>query len=241
MPTTNFFFNNYKQSQEQDLLESLTIEAIGIYGEDMYYIPRRINNKDKLYTEDDQSSYEQAFQVPIYIENVNGFAGDGTFLSKFGVEIRDQVILSIAQRIFNDEVGSYTTQTRPNEGDLIYFPLNNKCFQIKYVDKFAFYYQLGKLYTWKMTCELFEYSNEIFNTGIAQIDSLQQNFSTNILDYGLLDEQGNYLMTEDGDYLVTEQYGIDRIIDTGANENFEQEGDDIIDFSVTDPFSEGNL
>jgi hypothetical protein len=92
-----------------------------------------------------------------------------------------------------------------------------------------------------MTCELFEYSNEIFNTGIPQIDSLQQNFSTNILDYGLLDEQGNYLMTEDGDYLVTEQYGIDRIIDTGANENLEEEGDDIIDFSVTDPFSEGNL
>ena len=241
MPTTNFFFNNYKQSQEQDLLEALTIEAIGVYGEDMYYIPRRINNKDKLYTEDDQSSYEQAFQVPIYIENVNGFAGDGTFLAKFGVEIRDQVIFSIAQRVFNDEVGSYTTQVRPNEGDLIYFPLNNKCFQITYVDKFAFYYQLGKLYTWKMTCELFEYSNEIFNTGIPQIDSLQQNFSTNVLNYALRDQQDNYLTTEDGDYIVTEQYNIDEIIGTGANENLEQEGDDIIDFSVTDPFSEGNI
>lgn len=241
MPTTNFFFNNYKQYQEQDLLESLTIEAIGIYGEDMFYVPRRINNKDKLYTEDDQSSYEQAFQVPIYIENVNGFQGDGTFLSKFGVEIRDQVIFSIAQRVFNDEVGVYTSQVRPNEGDLLYFPLNNKCFQVKYVDKFAMYYQLGKLYTWKMTCELFEYSNEIFNTGIPQIDSLQQKFSTNILDYALLDQQDKPIQTEDGDYIVTEQYNIDTIAGTGANETIEAEGDDIIDFSVKDPFSEGVL
>ena len=162
--TTNFFFNNYRQSQEQLVLEDLIVEAIRIYGEDMYYVPRVLTNLDKLYTEDDQSRYEQAFLVELYIKSVDGFSGDGNFMSKFGLEIRDQVIFSIAQRTFNKEIGAYTTLVRPREGDLIYFPLNNKCFQIKYVNKFEMFYQLGALQTWEITCELFEYADEVFDT-----------------------------------------------------------------------------
>ena len=130
--STNFFFNNFNSSQEQNLLESLIIEAISIYGEQMYFIPRNINNFDQLYTADDQSSYTQTYAVPIYIENINGFTGDGNFMSKFGLEIRDQVTFSIAQRVFSEQVGIYTKLIRPREGDILYFPLNNKCFQIKF-------------------------------------------------------------------------------------------------------------
>lgn len=238
---TNFFFNNFKNSQEQNLLESLIIEAIKIYGEDMYYIPRKINNLDKLYTADDQSSFEQAFMVELYIKSVDGFSGDGNFMSKFGLEIRDQVIFSIAQRVFNEEIGAYTTAPRPNEGDLIFFPLNNKCFQIKYVNKQEMFYQLGALQTWELTCELFEYSNEIFNTGIPEIDRIQTQYSTNILDYAIKDTQGNYLLDEDGNYIVMEQYNMENIIGTGENDMFQGESDQYVDFSVKDPFSEGNI
>lgn len=238
---TNFFFNNFKSSQEQVLLENLIIEAIKIYGEDMWYIPRKLGNFDRLYTADDQSHFEQAFMVEVYIKSVDGFAGDGNFMSKFGLEIRDQVVFSMAQRIFNQEIGSQTNLVRPNEGDLIYFPLNKKCFQIKFVNKFEMFYQLGALQTWEMTCELFEYSNEIINTGIPEIDLLQLKESTNILDYSIRDEQGVPLKDEEGNYLVKDSYDLEAITGTSENETIQKEANGFIDFSQMDPFAEGNL
>lgn len=243
---TSVFFNNFQNSQEQQLLESLIIESIRIYGEDMFYVPRKLNNYDPLYTADDSSSYEQAFMVEMYIKSVDGFSGDGNFLSKFGLEIRDQVTFSIAQRVFNDEIGYYTTFTRPREGDLVYFPLNRKCFQIKFVNKQEFFYQLGALQTWELTCELFEYSNEVFNTGIPEIDAIQTFYSTDILDWAIKTEQGEYLLDEQGEYIVSEGYKLDQIAFGSENdqiqqgsENYPIGSDDFIDFSEKDPFSEG--
>jgi hypothetical protein len=239
--TTNFYFNNYRNSGEQDLLESLIVEAIKIYGEDMYYITRNINNLDKLYTADDQSSYTNAYLCEFYIKSVDGFSGDGNFMSKFGLEIRDQVIFSIAQRTFSREIGAYTTLVRPNEGDLIYFPLNNKCFQVKFVNKFEMFYQLGTLQTWEMTCELFEYSDEVFNTGIPDIDRIQLNYSTNMLDYVIMDETGAPILDEDGNYIEMEQYNLDTIEGTGTNGTMANSSSGFIDWSVQDPFSEGQI
>jgi hypothetical protein len=215
----------------------------------MYYMPRTLTNYDKLLGTDDQSQYNKAILVELYIKSVDGFTGDGNFMSKFGLQIRDQVVFSIAQRTFNQEVAIQTDQLRPNEGDLIYFPLNRKCFQIKYVNKYEMFYQFGALQTWELTCELFEYSNEQFNTGIAEIDIIQKKFSTNILDYSLMDEEGDFLTDEDGNYLVSETYDIDTInpaadndvIQSGGSSEFDFGSDDFIDFSETDPFSEGNI
>ena len=245
---TNFYFNNFSASNEQGLFEDLIIESIKIYGEDMYYLPRTLTNYDKLMGTDDQSQYNQAILVELYIKSIDGFQGDGSFMSKFGLQIRDQVVFSIAQRTFNQEVAIMTDQVRPNEGDLIYFPLNRKCFQIRYVNKQEMFYQFGALQTWELTCELFEYSNEQFNTGIAEIDIIQQKFSTNVLDYALMDEQGDFLQDEDGSYIVNESYDITTInpaedndaIQSGS-ENFPEGSDDFIDFSERDPFSEGNI
>ena len=236
---SSFFFNNFKSSQEQLLIENLIIEAIKIYGEDVYYIPRNINNLDKLYYTDDQSSYNHAILIEMYIKSVDGFAGDGNFMSKFGLEIRDQVVFSVAQRVFNEEVSAYTTNIRPNEGDLVYFPLNRKCFQVKFVNKFEMFYQLGGLQTWDLTCELFEYSNEIFNTGIAEIDAIQVKFDTNIISWSVLTETGEALLTEDGDYLVSEKYDLEVIDPTTENKTIQDESNEFIDFSESDPFSEG--
>jgi len=245
---TSPFFNNYNSFGEQNLLEDLIIESIKIYGQDVYFIPRVITKYDKLYTEDDQSHYNQAYQVEMYIKSIDGFSGDGDFLSKFGVEIRDQVVFSIARRVFDQEIGRFTTQVRPNEGDLIYFPLNGKCFQIRYVNKFEMFYQLGGLQTWEMTCELFEYSNEVLNTGIQNIDKLQTNFSTNILDYTLNDENKIPLLDENSNYVVNELFDIEKIdpaadnntLSNGSN-NFPSGSNSFINFSVHNPFTENDL
>ena len=222
------------------MLESLIIEAIQIYGEDVLYLPRNINNLDKIYTEDDQSTFTLALPIEMYIKSVDGFSGDGNFMSKFGLEIRDQVVFSVSQRVFSQEIGVSRGFTRPREGDLIFFPLNSKCFQIKYVNKFEMFYQLGALQTWEMTCELFEYSNEDIDTGIYEIDIIQTRLSTNILDRSITDEEGFYLTDENGDFLVEEDYNLEVITGgSGTNEQIQEESDQFVDFSVYDPFSEG--
>lgn len=236
--TTNFYFNNFQNSMEQQLLENLIIESIKIYGEDMYYVPRTLNNKDKIYGEDDISTYDSATLVEFYIKNVDGFGGDGSFMSKFGLEIRDQVTFVIAKRVFEEEVDQNGTLIRPREGDLVYFPLNKKLFQIKYVDNKPIYYPMGALQTYELTCELFEYSGEQFNTGIPDIDDIQDKLSLNVFDYGVLTQDNFALMTEDGNYLVLETYNVEEIDPFSDNDSIEQEAIGFLDFTERDPFSE---
>jgi len=213
----------------------------------MYYLPRGYGRFDKLYTADDQSYYDKAITIEMYIKSVDGFSGDGNFMSKFGLEIRDQVVFSVSRRVFSDEITTSTTISRPREGDLVFFPLNNKCFQIKSVDKFEMFYQLGGLQTWEMTCELFEYSDERFATGIPEIDNIQTNFSTNVLDWTITTETGVYLTDENDNFLVLETYDLDTML-PGVINNTLTDGQDsypdtgsnyFIDFTKHDPFSEG--
>jgi len=103
---TNFYFNNFKSSQEQLLIENLIVEAIKIYGHELYYLPRTRDAYDPIYGESPLSSFNNAYMLEMYIKNVEGFAGEGDFLSKFNLEIRDRVTFTMARRIFNDEVGS---------------------------------------------------------------------------------------------------------------------------------------
>lgn len=239
--STNFFFNNFQASQEQLLLENLIIESMSIYGHDVYFIPRTLNNYDTVYGADDSSSYDAAYPIVMYIESVDGFTGDQEFLSKFGVEVRNQVTFSVAMRTFTEEVSEYTTQVRPNEGDVIWFPLNQRAFIIRFVDKYQMFYQLGKLYTWKMTCEVFEYSGESFNTGIPEIDALEKQNSQNVFDWTIDDDTDNGpILTEDGDYLILENAAVGNVVADDSLE-IQKESDEFVDFSSLDPFSEGNI
>mgnify|MGYP003334118764 CR=1 FL=1 len=222
------------------MLENLIIESIKIYGQDMFYIPRKLNNYDSIYGADDQSSYEDSYPIEMYIKSINGFSGDGNFMAKFGVEIRDQVIFSMAQRIFTEEVGVNTNQVRPNEGDLIYFPLNKKCFIIRYVNKFEMFYQLGALQTWEVTCEVFEYAGENMNTGIPEIDRLQKEFSVNMLDWIIKTEDGFNLTDEEGNLIVLEGYNLTDLV-KAENDEIQRESDQFVDFSAVDPFSESSI
>lgn len=242
-PGTNFFFNNFTNSQEQLLIENLMIESIKIYGLDMYYLPRTLNNLDPLYGADDLSSYDSAWSIEMYIKNVDGFGGEGDLLSKFGLEIRDQITFVVSRRIFSEAVGDVQDQIRPNEGDLVYFPLNNKIFRINFVEHESIFYQMGSLQVYELKCELFEYGGEIFNTGIEYIDGLTSNYSADLLENGaLLAENGEVLVEELNRIPLTfEEYDAAAFDSAqGAeNEYYQEKGLEIIDFCDFDPFSEG--
>lgn len=242
MPT-NVFFNNFESSQEQLLIENLIVESIKIYGQDMLYLPRRFRAKDNVYGQDASSFFNSYYLVEFYIKNVEGFEGEGDFLSKFNIEIRDRVTLTIARRTWYDEVGVNEGKSRPQEGDLIYFPLNQKIFQVKFVEHEAIFYQLGALQTFDLVCELFEYSGETLNTGVPEIDRYQQLYSPALTSFSLLTEDFNYyyLTDEDGFKLVNESYDLEEIDSTSDNEEIELEADGFIDFSEIDPFSEGRI
>lgn len=239
MSPTSVFFQNYFVTGEQNLLQDLVDESIKIHGVDCWYISRSLTNFDKLLESDDQSNYTNAFFIEVYLKTTMGFAGDGNFLSKVaGLEIRDQLVFAVSQRVFTDLIGFQMNFPRPREGDIIYFPLNKKSFQIKYVNKFDSFYQLGQLYTWEMTCELFEYSDETFNTGIPEIDRLQLKFSTNIYDYLIKTNNGTAITLETGDYWVADGYNYTNIDPISDNDTIRKELPTYIDWSETDPFSQ---
>jgi len=237
---TNFYFNNFGASNEQGLTEELIIESIKMYGLDMYYIPRTKNNVSDVFNDVQYSTYNNPVFVEMYIQNVDGFQGDGEFLSKFGVEVRDQITFTISQRVFNQEVGIYTNETRPNEGDIIWFPLTASLYQIKYVNKKAIFYQLGALQTYDIVCELYEGNSDIFNTGIAEIDDKYNALSLVDDSYAILMEDGAVLMTEYNEKVLNENYSIDTIDVLADNDVYDLTSNiDFIDFTEIDPFSEG--
>jgi hypothetical protein len=237
---TSVFFNNFNSFPEQGLIEDLIIESIKIYGLDMYYMPRTIGGKSDVFRDVSYSTFNTALLVEMYIKNVEGFGGDGEFLSKFGVEVRDQIVFTISQRVFTQEVGSYVSENRPFEGDLIWLPLTHSVYQIKYVDKKAIFYQMGSLQTYDITCELYEGNSDVFNTGIVEIDSKYNNLSLSDDAYDLLLEDGSIIQTEYGEALINENYLIDAIDVQAENDIFTQANNiSFIDFTELDPFSEG--
>lgn len=200
-------------------------------------MPRILDNKDPLYGESTSATYKNAFFVEMYIKNVQGFKGQGDFLSKFGLQIRDEITFTIARRTFSEEVGMYDDLVRPREGDLIYFPLNKKIFQIKFVEHEAIFYQMGALQTYDLQCELFEYSGETFETGIPEIDNLMDGYNPNMASEELLMEDGLVFNDEDGFPIINEAFGLDP--NTSDNDDFALEAADVIDWTELDPFSEG--
>lgn len=236
---TNFYFSNFNSSMEQTLIDDLMIESIKIYGIDLQYMPRTVVAKEEIFTETELVSFDKAVGVEMYIKNVNGWGGDGKFMSKFGLEIRDEITLNVAIRTWKKEVGRFLPeQSRPNEGDLIYFPLNKKCFQITYVNPEAIFYQLGALQMYEITCELFEHNGEEFNTGIKELD---ERYARTLIpdEWALMTESGFMLMTEGGNPIITEQFNIEDIDPTAQNDEIQDKSDLILDWSERDPFSEG--
>jgi len=179
---TNHYFNHYgTDTPDQKLVENIVIESIKSFGIDVHYMPRTEVNTDSIFGEDRISKFEDARMVEVYIKSIDGFEGDGTFVSNFGLEVRDQITFTIARRRFqelNFETGHRDKE--PLEGDLIFFPLSDSLFEIKHVQDTNVFYQMGGLQTFDLVCELFEYADEAIDTGIDELDKIEREQSYSI-------------------------------------------------------------
>lgn len=281
-----YFSNHYTYGRTQDLVEDLVLESIKIHGLEMKYLPRTVVKKDSLFGEDALSKFDDAISIEMYLKNVEGFEGEGDLLSKFNLEIRDQVTFTVAKKRFEqarseklttevgyniiNEEGSTTTPSRleltdsgsteslvletatgdgysitterPFEGDLIFEPLSRTLFEIKFVEHEAVFYQMGRLQTYDLRCEIFNYSSEIIDTGDSELDAVEDRYTTDILTNEMLQEDGSILQLEDGGSLMQE-YRLETTQPTANNEYLQSNdpifsSEAVIDFSESNPFSE---
>lgn len=262
----NRYFNQYTTSSEQNLLEDLIIESIKIYGIDAFYLPKTLVNLDLLYKEDTSMLFEDALPVEIYLKTYDGYLGQNDFISKFGLQIDEQMTFTIAKKRFSQilqpklmtEYGynlllqdgdgivqesgyDYSSYVRPLEGDLLWFPFTNDLFEVKFVELIETIFQLGKLYTYELRCAKYEYTSDRIDTDIAEIDAFETDFSlsSDNLNKMLLEDE-NQILAEDDGYIMEEGNNI-QSKDTAAQNEFIQNqinDDDIIDFSEKNPFSE---
>lgn len=230
------------RSSEQLLVEDLIIECMKIYGFETMYLPRHAVNPDNILNEDVLNSYEHAYPIEMYMQNVSGFEGDGDLLTKFGVEIRDTATFIVARRRWDEVVGrsgNAVLTTRPAEGDIVYFPLTKAFFEIKRVEATDPFFQVGKLYVYKLQCELYQNSSEVFNTGNNEIDSMASSVSTDIGNYQLLLEDGNKLLLEyyTPSSIIQENFNIETILPNVQNDAIKAEIS-VLDFTEHNPFGE---
>ena len=162
---------------EQSLVQDLINEQLRMYGVEVYYIPRKYATTNTIIREVIESKFDDAYPLEAYVDTYEGYDGQGTILSKFGVQPIDDLTLTISKERFEEYITPLTKNlpnielaTRPKEGDLIYFPLGDRLFEIKFVEHEKPFYQLQKNYVYQLTCELFRYEDEVLDTGIDEID-----------------------------------------------------------------------
>jgi hypothetical protein len=182
-PVSNYF-NNYSGTvtNEMRLMEDVVVESIKIMGHDVYYLPREAwSSDDNILGENVASKFTRAYVIEAYLANVDGYEGDGDFFSKFGLEIRDTSNFVVSRRSFERYVPSNIT-IRPREGDLIFVPVMQKIFEIKFVEEELMFFSIGKRspYIYELRCELFRYSNENIDTGIEEVDHVEHSLSYTI-------------------------------------------------------------
>ena len=258
MPVNHYFQDGkgIGNTAEKRLYEDLIIEGLKIYGQDVYYLPRTLVNRDLILGEDMLSKFSSALLVEAYMETTEGFAGEQEIINKFGLEIREDTTFMISKRRFNqavDEKATLVKEGRPNEGDIIYMPLMNSFFEIQFVEDQEPFFQLGQLPVYKLRCTRFEYSSERLDTGVADIDAAEDKHSLDQLAHqmSLENEDGALLLEADGadsssNYLLLESYNLQTQSPYADNNDLDQQAgfdtsstaDDILDFTERNPFGE---
>ena len=257
MPTSVYFDKG--TFGEQNLYEDLIIEQLKVFGHDVYYMPRTLVKEDKLFGEDVLSQFNDAYMIEMYMEEVEGYGGDKELISKFGLEIRDEVNFVVSRRVWENTVSGdpgIIVAARPNEGDLIYFPRIKKIFQIDFVDHDDPFYQVDNLPVYKLSCSTFEYSSEALDTGVTAIDAIETEASLDALFYQVTLEQPGTLnefmgledalgfvdleTATDSGYLVseTDTYNGNLLMETGDYIVSEEYVIDTIDAGAVNEFIE---
>ena len=251
MPT-NVYFDTGTTS-EQRLYEDLIIEQLKIYGQDVYYLPRKIANKDTIFGEDPASSFDDSYIIEMYVDNVDGYMGEQEIIKKFGLELRDDIVFTLSKLRWETLIknNSDLTAERPQEGDLVYFPTTNAFFEIQFVEHEQPFYQQSALPVYKLSCTRFEYSSERLDTGISTIDSVETSLSTDTMQFQFsLEAETGSIVLESSigaiDYLINEDFTMadqatnnqGQIFETEAGTTTSSTADDILDFSERNPFGE---
>ena len=238
MPTNVYFDTGTRP--EQTLYEDLMIEQLKIYGQDVFYIPRTLVKEDNLFGEDTLSKFGDAYLIEMYFENVEGYEGEKEIMSKFGLQMNEDVTFVVARRRFEQLVShdsNLIVKTRPNEGDLVYFPKVKKIFEITFVDHDDPFYQVHNVPAFKLKCKTFEYSSEDLDTGITEIDAIETANSLDQLVYQITMEQSSTttynegLELEDGTGNIEQEDSTDNLIgenETGGDQIVLETGDYII-------------
>ena len=258
MPVNHYFQggDGIGSSEEKKLFEDLILEGLKIYGHDVYYLPRTLVNQDLILGEDVASKFNAAYLCEMYMDTTEGFGGEQELISKFGLEIREDSTFTVSKRRWNDLVEDPATlikADRPNEGDLIYFPLMNSFFEIQFVEDQEPFFQLGNLPVYKLRVTRFEYSSERLDTGVSDIDAAEDKYSLDMLNHQMTleAEEGSLLLENDSasgesNYFLLESYEIqtqspyaDNIdLDNEAGFDTASVSDDILDFTERNPLGE---
>ena len=251
MPT-NVYFDTGTTS-EQRLYEDLIIEQLKIYGQDVYYLPRKLANKDTIFGEDPASSFDDSYIIEMYVDNSDGYMGEQEIIKKFGLELRDDIRFTLSKSRWETLVknNSDLVAERPQEGDLVYFPTTKAFFEIQFVEHEQPFYQQSALPVYKLSCTRFEYSSERIDTGIAEIDKVEDSLSTDTMNFQftLENEVGSLLLENDLggiEYFINEEFTMatqqpvdqGKAFETAAGTNTSSTSDDILDFSERNPFGE---
>ena len=233
MPTNVYFDTGTRP--EQHLYEDLMIEQLKIYGQDVFYIPRTLVNEDNLFGEDTLSKFGDAYLIEMYFENVEGYEGEKEIMSKFGLQMNEDVTFIVARRRFEQLVShdsNLIVKTRPNEGDLVYFPKVKKIFEITFVDHDDPFYQIHNLPAFKLKCKTFEYSSEDLDTGITEIDAIETDNSLDMLSFQITMEQSSTTTYNEGIELEDGTGNLELETATGGTDNLigenETGGDQIV-------------
>ena len=190
----NPFFLQGSQS-EQRLVQSLINEQLQIYGIDVIYLPRKILSKDEILTEVQSSTFNDNYAIEAYINTYEGYSGAGDIMTKFGMSLKDELTVTISKERFEDFISTFLADlpasereiaTRPCEGDLIFFPLGQRVFEIKFVEHEQPFYQLGKNYVYQLKCELFELEDELSNISGDAIETITQDMDDEMVDHGYI-------------------------------------------------------
>lgn len=277
----NRYFNNDNYRYTQRVVEDLVTEAIQIHGVDAYYLPKTFVNKDNLFGEDASRKFTTAASIELYVKDSGGFGGAGDILSKFGIDIQDDITFTMSRRRFDQirteklllssgnnlklasspkdqpyfrsannssmklspSANSYSIiSTRPMEGDLLYFPMANSIFEIKFIEHEQPFYQFGALYTYDVQCNRFEYSSENIDTGITEIDRVEEDNSVALDNHEIVLVSGDRISMQNGrGFIVQAGYRISQVDTIANNEFFVAESTSgLLDWSEDNPFSEND-
>ena len=251
MPTNVYFATG--TTSEQRLYEDLIIEQLKIYGQDVYYLPRKLANKDTIFGEDPASSFDDSYIIEMYVDNTDGYMGEQEIIKKFGLELRDDIRFTLSKLRWETLVknnGDLVAE-RPQEGDLVYFPTTKAFFEIQFVEHEQPFYQQSALHVYKLSCTRWEYSSERLDTGITAIDTVEDNLSVDTMQFqfALENETGSLLLESDlgainyflnEDFTMKTQQPVDdgKAFEDKAGTTTTSTGDDILDFSERNPFGE---